>query len=136
MFSNPAAGYITPSQFTAPSGIYIQMDSLDDKGNRILSQEQGYQYLESNPFMITFKYDYPEDFFYRNQTICMSFDGNEEDLNGNVWEINGCDTIYDINENIRSESTLVCECSKVSNFYMAIITDRSREMEIVPLFME
>ena len=86
--------------------------------------------------MITFKYDYPEDFFYRNQTICMSFDGNEEDLNGNVWEINGCDTIYDINENVRSESTLVCECSKVSNFYMAIITDRSREMEIVPLFME
>ncbi len=89
------------------------MDSLDNTGYRILSQENGFQYLELSPFEITFQYEYDEDYFYRNQTVCMSYNGNLEDLNGQIWETRGCDTIYNEDENNSRKSTLKCSCNKI-----------------------
>ena len=86
--------------------------------------------MDENPFQITFAYDYPEEFFFNNQTVCMSFDGRLENLAGQLWLERDCKTIYNINEDNMDESTLVCQCSSLKNYYQGIITDKSRNVVI------
>ena len=86
--------------------------------------------MKLTPFEIEFKYDYPSGYFFRNQTVCMSFDGNRESLLGQKWDTRECQTIYNINEDDNDKSTLICRCDSVQNFYQGIITDRTRILEV------
>ena len=77
MKTNPVSGYRYEAQYYREDQTYTQLDSLDDKGNRLLSSPSGFNYLDLTPYEVAFKYDYPEDKFYRNQTYCLQFDGNK-----------------------------------------------------------
>jgi len=65
----------------------------------------------------------------------MSFNGNLETLTGQLWDTRGCDTEY-INDEDLVTKTLICRCPSVQNFYMGIITDRSRIKEVNKLVVE
>jgi len=45
MKTNPVAGYNIKDQYTVNNGVYVQMDSLDNDGYRLLTEEAGFQYL-------------------------------------------------------------------------------------------
>ena len=68
--------------------MFSQTDSVDSEGNRLLSD--GFNYLELNEFELAFDYDYPEGEFLRNQTVCMSFNGNSANFINDRWMKESC----------------------------------------------
>lgn len=87
------------------------------------------------PYEIKFSYDFPKNpkdgSFNRNQTVCMSFNGNLDVLGAARWEQNDCITI--INDKVKPGQTgsLNCICSVMSNHYIGLITDKSRNIEVI-----
>ena len=61
----------------------------------------------------------------------MSFDGNSDDFKKERWHKEECKTIYNIDEDDITASTLICKCSSLKNHYIGVISDRSRDLEIV-----
>lgn len=67
--------------------MFAQTSSLDSKGNRILSSQDGITGLELKPYSIKFPYDFEATGdFQRNQTVCMTFNGNLEVLGAARWQ--------------------------------------------------
>ena len=54
--------------------------------------------MRTNEFELHFGYAFPESDFFRNQTICMSFDGNQESFVDERWQKEACQTKYNIVE--------------------------------------
>ena len=129
---DPVSGYMFDSQFPAHE-VFSQTDSIDDQGMRLLS-EQGFGFLNTNEFELHFGYAFPEGDFFRNQTICMSFNGNAASFVEERWEKEQCQTKYNIVEEDMTQSTIICQCSELKNHYIGLITDRSRELEVVVEF--
>ena len=78
MQPNPAAGFEPndAKQFFFENQRILQMGVVDDKGNRLLEDNDQTGLSDAN-LQITFKQSLKvEDYFFRGQTICANYNGN------------------------------------------------------------
>lgn len=84
MQPNPAAGF-EPSdakQFFFKNQRIMQMGVIDDKGNRMLDEDNSQNGLQDASLVVKYRQRLNvEKFFFRGQTFCGNYNGNEENEN-------------------------------------------------------
>ena len=143
MQPNPAAGFEPndAKQFFFENQRIMQMGVIDDKGNRLLDEDNSQTGLQDANLSITFRQRLKvEEYFFRGQTYCANYNGNEEDEN-QLWtnkkfDSDGidCQHKYDGIDTPDELGTITCTCSYITNFYYTMLTDLTRERIIPRVF--
>ena len=84
MQPNPAAGFEPndAKQFFFENQRIMQMGVIDDKGNRLLDEDNSQIGLQDASLVVKYRQRLNvEKFFFRGQTFCGNYNGNEENEN-------------------------------------------------------
>lgn len=81
--SNPVAAYPVDSQFYFENQTFVQFGTLDSTGKRLVDKD-GISNLET-VFTLKFMQDLTSKTFFKGQTFCAHYDGNDFKYDGKTW---------------------------------------------------